>query len=535
LRKDRKPNEFEEFVTEINGKPIKRFGAELLIPESRDFIAPPTAAIPLDYRINPGDQIILGLTGTVLANSLRLTVDPEGRIFVPRIGAVSVAGVSYRDLHQVIADRVSRQYRDFKLSVSLGNLHGITVYVTGFAAQPGSYTVSSISTLINAVLAAGGPSAGGSFRSIQVRRGGKLVSDFDLYDFLLKGDKRGDISLESGDVIFIAPAGAQIAAIGSVNHEAIFEARANDTLNDVLLYAGGANTVADLARVHVLNPMDENGWQEITPRQAVTEAAQRGQIIRVLSAVGNAQPVSRLQSLVSIGGEVAKPGRYFVKPGTTLDEVIAMAGGMTADAYPFGAVFLRDSVRRQQKINFAKATDELRLNLTVQPLVSSTAREGDSSLRQQAVNGLVEQLRNRKIEGRVVMDVAPGDRQLPGSFVVENNDSLYIPNQKLTVGVYGLVNSSADFRYNPGMKVGEYVKLAGGFSRYADKKHVFVIRANGTLLGSGRALSASALPGDLVFVPVNAERGAIWARIRDLFGLTSQTALTAASVIAVTK
>ncbi|NOU02703.1 MAG: capsule biosynthesis protein [Novosphingobium sp.] len=535
LQPARKPSEFENFVSEISGRPIRRFGAELLIPQSRDFVAPPTSAIPLDYRINPGDQVIIGLTGTVLADSLRLTVNPEGRVFVPRVGAIAVAGVAYRDLHQVISDRVSRQYRDFKLSVALGNLHGITVYVTGFAVQPGSYTVSSISTLINAVLAAGGPAAGGSFRSIQVRRGGKLVSDFDLYDFLLKGDKRGDISLESGDVIFVAPAGAQVAAIGSVNREAIYEARARDTLNDVLLYAGGANTVADLGRVHILNPMNDNGWQEITPRQALAEVAQRGQILRVLSAVGIAQPVSRLQSLVTVGGEVNKPGRYFVKPGTTLDEVVAMAGGLTSDAYPFGAVFLRDSMRRQQQVSFAKATDELRLGLTVEPLTSATAREGDATLRQAAVDELVRQLKNRKIEGRLVMDVAPSANQLPGSFVVENNDSLFIPNQKLSVGIYGFVNSSADFRYNPGIKVRDYIKLAGGFSRYADKKHVFVVRANGSLLGSNGVLSAAALPGDLVFVPVNTERGAFWARLRDLVGLTSQSALTAASVIAVTK
>ena len=517
---EHRPSEFETFVSEIAGKPIKRFGADLLIPETRDYAAPPTSAIPLDYQIKPGDEIIIGLTGSVLANSLRLAVNPEGRIFVPRVGAIAVAGVRYQDLHQIVFEHVSRQYRDFRLSVALGNLHGITVFVTGFAAQPGSYTISSISTLINAVLAAGGPGSGGSFRSIQVRRGGRLVSDFDLDDFLLKGDKRGDISLENGDVIFIAPAGAQIAAIGSVNHEAVYEARAHDTLSDVLLYAGGANTVADLGRVHVLNPLSDGGWREITPKQALAEVAQRGQILRVLSAVGIAQPVSHLQSLVT---------------GTRLDEVIAMAGGLTADAYPCGAIFLRDSLRRQQQLNFAKATDELRLSLTVQPLASVSTRDGDTPARQAAVNALVDQLKTRKIEGRLVLEVAPDARQLPGNFVVENNDSLYVPNQKLSVGIYGLVNSSADFRYNPGLRVGNYDKMAGGFSRYADKHHAFVVRANGTLLGGRGVMGAAALPGDLVFVPVDAERGAFWARVRDLASFTSQTALTAASVIAVTK
>ncbi len=162
--------------------------------------------------------------------------------------------------------RSTRQYRGFDLQVSVGRLHGITVYVTGFAATPGSYTVGSLSTLVNAVLAAGGPSSGGSFRSIQLRRDGKLVSDFDLYDLLLKGDKTGDAALQNGDVLYVAPAGEQVAVIGSVNREAIFEIAPNETLNDAVLYAGGVNTVADDTRLMVLDSLGKSdaGWQQVT-------------------------------------------------------------------------------------------------------------------------------------------------------------------------------------------------------------------------------------------------------------------------------
>ena len=147
---------------------------------------------------------MLGLTGSAQADSLRLTVDSEGRVFIPRVGAVRVGGLRYGDLQSAISAQVSRQYRNFRLSVSIDELHGITVYVTGFALTPGSYTVSSLSTLVNAVLAAGGPAAGGSFRSIQLRRNGRLISDFDLYDFLLRGDKSADAMLQNGDVIYVA-------------------------------------------------------------------------------------------------------------------------------------------------------------------------------------------------------------------------------------------------------------------------------------------------------------------------------------------
>jgi protein involved in polysaccharide export with SLBB domain len=527
--KPRKPSEFESFASDLTGKSIRRFGSELLIPEARDFIMPPTTAVPPDYRVNPGDEIVLGLTGGVQADNVRLTVDPEGRIFIPKVGAVRVGGLPYRDLQSAVAREVSRQYRGFTASVTMGRLHGITVYVTGFAETPGSYTVSSLSTLINAVLSAGGPSAGGSFRSIQVRREGRLISDFDLYDFLLKGDKSGDVVLQNGDVIFIAPAGAQVAVIGSVNSEAIYEAKAGDTLSDVLLYAGGANTVADLGRLHVLDPMSDRGWQEIAPQQARSEPVRRGQVLRVLSGIGIALPVQRLQALVTVSGEVEKPGRYFVKPGTTLDDVVAMAGGLTPQAYPFGAVFVRDSLRRQQKINFERAVDEVKVTLAAQPLVSATSQAVDVGARMAAVNSLVEQLRSRRIDGRLVMEADPA-AGLEGDFVVENNDTLYVPPRTVAVGVYGMVNGSADFRYTPGRRIRDYLRLAGGFNRLADKNHIFVVRANGMLLSRGSAENAEALPGDLVFVPVDAQRGEFWARMRDITATLFSGVAAAASV-----
>jgi protein involved in polysaccharide export with SLBB domain len=530
-----KPSEFEIFVSGLVGRKVSRFGSELLAPEARDFTVPPTTTIPDDYRINPGDELIVGLTGNVQANNLRLVVDQDGRIFIPKVGPLRVGGVPYRDLQGAIASQVERQYQDFRVSVSIGKLHGITVYVTGFAAVPGSYTVSSLSTVVNVVLAAGGPAAGGSFRSIQVRRSGNLVVDFDLYDFLLKGDKEADIVLQNGDVITIGPSGAQVAVLGSVNREAIFEVRDGDTLNDALIYAGGANTVADLTRLHVLDPKDDAGWREVSPEAALLGKARRGEVLRVLSAVGIAQPSQRLQSLVTVGGEVMKPGRYFAKPGTTLDEVVEMAGGLTPQAYAFGAVFVRDRLRRQQQLNFERAINDVRISLTAQPLVSADEKDANLQFRLSAVDALVEQLRNRRVDGRLVLETMPVANQISGSFTVENNDELYIPPRSLAIGVYGMVNSSADFLYKPNLSVQEYIKLAGGYSRFADKKHIFVIRANGTVLGGRSARGEDVLPGDLVFVPVDSGRGAFWAKLRDLVSFGMQSALTAATVITATK
>jgi len=524
------PSEFERYVSQIADKPLRRFGSSLLVPGSRDFTTPPTATIPPDYQLNPGDEILIGLTGSVDANNLRLTIDSEGRIFIPRVGAVGVAGVRYGDLQPLIARAVSRQYRNFRVAASVGRLHGVTVYVTGFARTPGSYTVSSLSTLVNAVLAAGGPSAGGSFRSIQVRRNGQLAADFDLYDLLLKGDRRADIVLQNGDVIYIAPAGAQVAVVGSVNVEAIYEARSSETLQDMLLYAGGVNTVADDTRLLLIDPTKPGGWQQLTPPQVQAKVASRGEILRVLPAIGIAQPLVRLPALVTVSGEVERPGRYYVSPGTPLSSVLAQAGGLTSQAYVYGTVFTRDSVRQTQRQSYRRAVSDLELALSAQPLTSATQTTSFDATRLQAVRSIVDQLRQREPDGRMVLNVTPADSILPGGVVVENNDSIYVPPQPVTVGVFGAVASPASFQYVRGETIGDYLAQAGGVQKIADKSKIFVVRANGTLIARS-VLRQRALPGDLIFVPINASRGEFWARLRDIGSALTPAIVTTAAVV----
>lgn len=531
-------SEFETYVSAIVGQPLRRFGAELLVPSASDFTTPPTTAIPPDYRINPGDEILVGLTGSVQASGLRLIVDRDGRIFIPRVGAITVGGVRYGDLHNMIERQVSRQYRGFNLEVAIGRLQGITVYVTGFAARPGSYTANSLSTLVNVVLAAGGPSAGGSFRSIQLRRGSKLVSDFDLYDLLLKGDKRGDAVLQNGDVLYIAPAGEEVAVIGSVNRQAIFELAPDETLTDAVLYAGGVNTVADNNRLLVLNSMGaaDAGWREFSVGEAAATKARRGDVVRVLSHVGIAQPLRQQPVLVTLSGEVARPGQYYVQPGTQMADVIAQAGGLTAEAFPYASVITRESVKVQQRLSYERAIDDVELLLAAQPVTSvnraQLAQPGNIAL----INSIVDQLRRREPDGRLVFDLPVNAAALPNDLILENNDLVYIPARPVTVGVFGAVPSPASFAWRGGTTVEDFVKSAGGVQKIGDKSEIFVVRANGTVLAGGkRALHAPALPGDLVYVPIDADRGEFWARLRDITGTLFSGLVGAASVAAISR
>ncbi|MDP5280766.1 SLBB domain-containing protein [Sphingomonas sp. DG1-23] len=515
------PSEFESYVSAAAGTQLRRFGADLLVPGARDFTAGPSATVPPDYRLNPGDELLLGLTGSVQAANVRLVIDSEGRIFVPRIGAITVAGVRYGDLHDVIARRVNRQYRGFQLEVSVARLHGVTVYVTGFAASPGSYTVGSLSTLVNAVLASGGPAAGGSFRSIQLRRGGRTVSDFDLYDLLLRGDRSGDAVLQNGDVLYIAPAGEQVAVIGSVNREAIFELAPGETINDAILYAGGVNTVADSSRLMVFDSLgrEQNGWEELTAAEATTREARRGDIVRVLSNVGIARPLEQQAVLVTISGEVSKPGRYYFKPGTRLADVVAQAGGLTSQAFPYASVITRESVKAQQQQSFERAVEDVELLLTSQPVTSANRAQLVQPANLTLVRSIVEQLRERKPNGRLVFDLPVTADALPGALILENNDTIYVPPRPVTVGVFGAVPTPASFAWRDDATIGDFLTSAGGVQKLGDKSEVFVVRANGTVLADGkRVLRARALPGDLIYVPIDANRGEFWARLRDITG-----------------
>ena len=297
------PGEFEKYVKDATGEDVKRFGADLLVPAARDFSVPATATIPGDYPIGIGDVISINTIGSI-EGSADFTVDRNGEIFLPKVGHVKLIGVRYRDLHDRIAAAIGRQYRGYEVTVSIQRLRGIRVYVTGFANNPGAYSLNSLSTLVNAVLAAGGPTSGGSFRTIKLYRNGKEVRDFDLYDLIRHGDNAGDAVLQNEDVLFIPPVGPQVAVIGSVNESAIYEAKPGETLEDLVRIAGGPNQLADPSRAIVYRLDDKNtvGSRDFSRAQLAATPSQPGDIIQVLSQGSLVHPMERQSVIVRIEG-----------------------------------------------------------------------------------------------------------------------------------------------------------------------------------------------------------------------------------------
>jgi protein involved in polysaccharide export with SLBB domain len=535
-----KPGEFEDYVARVLGRRLPRFGQDLLLPSVRDFAVPSTATVPPGYVINPGDVITIALAGSV-EGSVEREVDSNGNIFLQGVGTVHVAGVRYADLHDRVSAAIGRQYRGYSVGVTISKLRGIRVYVTGFANNPGAFTVSSLSTLTNAVLQAGGPSSGGSFRSVKLYRNGREVADYDLYQLLRGGNRINDAVLQNEDVLFIPPAGEQVAVFGSVHDEAIYEAKPGESVEDMLAAAGGPNTLGDPSRFILYRTADSTrvGPQQIARAQATQVVVRAGDLIQVLSKGSLVQPIDRQSVLVRVEGEVNRPGYYYVAPNTPLQTVMNLAGGLSPRAFAYGTKFTRQSVRLQQQESFKEAISQLELTLSAAPLTANTSQsESDRASALAGARAVLEKLRNAQPDGRVVLDISPAAMTLPGNVLLENNDAVYVPPRSTTVGVFGAVYRPASFYLddNRPLKVRDYVDRAGGTLRAADRGGIFLVRANGDVISERRgALNTRVLPGDVVFVPVKTQTGAFWAKFKDITTTLFQLGLSAATITAVTK
>ena len=308
--------EFQQLVENSTGQQVPIFGASLFSTVPSTFAPVPDVPVDANYVLGPGDEIGVQLVGQVNLQ-YDLTIDRTGAIIVPQLGVVHVAGVPYGKLNAYLTNQFSRLYRGFTLNATLGSLRSIQVFVVGEAVRPGSYNISSMSTLLNAVFASGGPLADGSLRNIQVKRDGKTLVHFDLYDLLLRGDKSNDIRLISGDVIFIPFAGPQVAIAGSVNTPAIYEMKGPTTVTEALQLAGGETPAAGgrSVRVERVDNHSMRSVQDVDLASGGSQLLENGDILSVSSIV------ERFRNAVTLRGNVANPGRYVWHAGMRLSEL----------------------------------------------------------------------------------------------------------------------------------------------------------------------------------------------------------------------
>ena len=782
-----KQNEFQKFILETSGFKLPLFGLDFfenlqtnysvrgmetpsLSLTSGAFAPLDNSPVNDDYAVGPGDQIVVRGWGSLTVD-IKLTVDRNGQLSIPKIGSLNVAGVKASKLESVIKTAFSKYYKDFELSVTLGQLRSITVYVVGQARRPGSYFLSSLSTLASGLFATGGPNSNGSMRRVQLKRGGQVITEFDLYKFLTEGVSTSDVKLIDGDVIYIPPAFGYVAIVGKVNTPAVFELKSNDeSLEQILKIAGGLPVVADPKKVTLERldsskkqtrsvedfPLDSNGlhktlkngdlltiltitpelsnaitlrgsvaqpirvaWREgvrisdlIPNREALisrdsirrqnetlfdsnqreralreremipgdllddaeltarvnkinleaslsnkpnntnftslsnalvlecqndpnqlkckdvrdveslrayregrlfkdqainldnnlkqtqtltdrignlydeinwdyavierlkrsdlsvtlipfnlnnvlndqkdpdNQLLQPGDVITIFSTNDLSVPISKRRITVRVEGEISKPGVYQAKPGDTLSTIIQRAGGLTHDAYLYGAAFYRDEVRRSQLENLQKLIKRVEAESNA-ALLQASQNTGASSnpiavqarvlAAQAAQKQAMDRIRNLKPEGRIALTQSPDlynrIETLP-EIRLQNGDRLVIPTRPDFVYIYGAVNTESALLYRSEQTVNDYLKLSG-VTASADKNTAILLRANGSALTntgswSNTVLSTKVMPGDSIVIPDKLDLETTWSSaIRNTVDITQifyQLGLGAAAI-----
>jgi protein involved in polysaccharide export with SLBB domain len=421
--------EFKRFITgslpEDRLTHIQRYGASFFKDVPSTFAPGDVVPICPDYVVGPGDQVRINIWGMV-EGSWNETIDRQGNITIPRVGVIGIAGLTFEELENVLEQEFSKYYSNFEMSVTLGALKSVKVYVVGNVKKPGAYTVSSLATLINVLLQAGGPNANGSMRQIAVKRNGKAVATFDMYDLLMEGDKSKDIRMMPEDVIFVPVVGPQVAIVGNVRQPAIYELKEPLNVDGLINMAGGISATGFDGRVQMMRVIGqeyrtvfEGDLKLFSKNSLRTTMLKDGDFLRLFSVIER-------QSMVRLTGPVAKPGNFSIEQGKTrLKDVLEWAGGLLYYAAN------EAEITRVEATSQGPKTERLRVN--VRRALAETSTD---------------------------------------NILLKMNDFIFIrtiPDWKLykKVFIYGEVKYPGEYSIQEGETLSSLLKRAGGFTNRA--------------------------------------------------------------------
>lgn len=541
---------FQAYATGVTGQNLPIFGKDLFSDVPSTFAPFDSAQVNQDYVIGTGDELQIRGWGMVDID-VSATVDRSGAIFIPRVGSVKVSGVQYKDLQGYLKKAVGKIYNNFELTASIAQTRAVQIYVVGHAVRPGTYTLSAMSTLLNALFTSGGPDATGSMRNIQLKRGTQTISTFDMYDMLSKGDKSSDMTLRDGDVIYIPEVGPLVALTGNVKQPAIFELKGSANLGDVLTWAGGFDSAAETKQVIVEKNVDNQyktvvelvADHVVTSGQLASIPVKPTDVLRVF-APGAVPVQAQIQNeYVRVGGEVKQSGIFLLKKGETLRELVARVGGANDNGYLYAIQLNRDSVRHTQQAKLNEVADRFERDLesnATQRMSSSADQANAAKLAAEVEQQrrIVQKLRGVKAEGRIVLDLPGIETQVKNlpDLPLQDGDSIYVPRRPGTVDVLGSVFQQNAFVYRPKHNVDDYIKQAGGVTTSADKSEMYVIRADGTAR-SGQSTGwfsgiggAMLNPGDTVVIPEKIDRSTFMQSLKEWTSIFYQFGLGAAGL-----
>jgi polysaccharide biosynthesis/export protein len=516
-------SEFELFAEDAAGRRLKVYGRQLFDEVPNTFAPMDRVPVPSDYTIGPGDELLIRVWGKIDLDT-KVTVDRNGQIFIPKVGTLSVAGLRFEQLESYLQTAISNIYKGFELNVSLGQLRSIQIFVLGSARQPGAYTISSLSTLVNALFASGGPSATGSMRNIQLRRADRIVTEFDIYDLLRRGDKSHDVQLLPGDVIYIPPVGPQVALLGSVNEPGIYELKGQTTIAAALKDAGGLTNMAEADRA-LLERIENHRRRTVDDfpldASSMQRALQDGDMLRIF-------PISpKFDNAVMLRGNVAQRGRFPWHEGMRVSDLIPSRDFLITRSYWYQQNHLaesapsgnsmgeqnddqieRNSERSQQNAVPGARQYEGEPNAQAGSPESSQSESPDRTQQQSTEHTHLQSPEHKRIDmmadldensteinwdyaaiqrlneqdlstdlipfnlGNAISNPASPDNQLlkPGDVItIFSRKDLPLPTDKhaMFARIDGEVNAPGVYRINPGDTLRELVERAGGLTPHS--------------------------------------------------------------------
>lgn len=415
----------DKYEAEPFKRELRQFGYDFFKNSAQLSTAMDNMPVGGDYLIGPGDTLSITTWGSLNIRH-ELTVDRNGEITIPKVGAVKVWGVPFDQAKSVINKAVSQYFKNYEINVTLGKLRTIQVFVVGEVEFPGSYPVSSLSTVINALAAAGGPSKNGSLRSIKISRSGKPPVDVDLYDVLLSGDRSNDIRLQNGDTVFVPVIGHVAAVAGEVKRPAIYEIKGNTTLENALAMAGGVTANGNLSNIQV-ERFAENKSKVIVDYKYnngrfATTASDNWIHDRDMIKVFPVQEAVR-QAIV-LKGNVIRPGEYQFRKGMKLLDIISGFDSLLPESFLESAEITRLALPDYHK---EKLTVNIRKALGGSEIDNISLQEQDTIM------------------------------------VYSNADM----KEKLSVTINGEVVNPGTYVYFPGMTIRDLVSAAGSLKRNA--------------------------------------------------------------------
>jgi protein involved in polysaccharide export with SLBB domain len=488
-------NDWEKFkkLNSLENK-SERYGLRLFNTMQSSFMPLNEPNFGNNYIIDYGDFIGIDTFGPE-DNSSILEVKRDGTIVVEGVGALMVAGLNFEQVTNLITQKYKSAYIGIDVIVSLSSVRDINILVTGNVAFPGIYTLSGNANILQALNIAGGINENGSLRNVSLKRSNNNDQSVDLYQALLLGDIENIPFLMSGDSIHVSSAMNLVRAGYGFNNTAIFELKQNETIDDLIKYAGGLVRGSE-SKDFKLVRFENNKFvpYQINPNEfSVFKVKNLDSIYADIEDVGTVQ----------ITGNVKYPGKYSISSSDKLLDVINRSGGYIDSAYPFGGSLHRDSSRELEKIFADKSYRNLINFIATSPSVME--QSGSSG-----ISFLLSELKDFEPSGRVIVefDQLKLEENIQDNIYLTDGDEIHIPSYSSNVYIFGEVGNPGSVLFKEGESIKDYINRSGGLTRYSSKDSIFIVSPNGETkkshiggLRSYIAEDSEIYPGSVIYVP----------------------------------